>query len=165
MLDLERLKTLCAETPKGPWGYYGDTVVGLIADCDCPEVPLLNEHAGIGYYCQGPPHECHDITPGLFEDDVASGTLSFEQYIAVLKFCAEARAALPALVDELEKVYAVMEKYSPPLIVVEPNLLLKKFGSTWGVFHNGKAVGGFPTFREALHRAWELEKAHAKTQP
>ena len=78
------------------------------------------------------------------------------------RYNASARTALPALVEELERVYAVLEKCSPPLIVVEPDLLLKKFGSTWGVFHKGTAVGGFPTFREALHRAWGLEKQHAE---
>lgn len=108
-MDYAELRKLCEETPPGPWGYYGDEVVGLTADCKCPEEPLLNEHAGIGYYVSGPPHECHEIIPGRFADDIECGTLSFEQYIRILKFCAAARTAVPALLDELERVYAVME--------------------------------------------------------
>ena len=68
------------------------------------------------------------------------------------------RVAMDA-VAELERVYTTMDRF-PPLIVVSPKLLLKKFGNTWGVFHNGKAVGGHDTIREALARAWELEASH-----
>lgn len=157
------LRKLCEETPIGPWEYYGDVVVGLTAECKCPEEPLLNEHAGIGYYVSGPPHECHDIIPGRFADDIEGNGLSFEQYISILKFCAAARTSVPALLEELERVYQVMEKQRR--LEITPTISMVSHLEGWIVYHKGRAVNVdasfeivYLPFQAALQRAWELER-------
>jgi hypothetical protein len=98
---------LAAVTP-GPWGYYGDVICGVTAQCHCPP-----DHARSYTVAMEPdrPHEAHDIVSGVAECDVDDETIpDFEQYKRDLQFIANAPADLGAALEEIDRLRAKLDE-------------------------------------------------------
>ena len=115
---LARLRALAAEATPGPWFYNGyggvfsSPLTQVFDDLDNPEceLPKHKESCGTGP-CPGCPyfeHE-HEHGPVVAHVPVHHGDTAIGRHAVDAAFIAETRSLVPALLDEIERLRAVIQ--------------------------------------------------------
>jgi hypothetical protein len=105
--ELDAIRERAAKATPGPWHYIGESIVGVVVDCNCP---MPEDPGDSQQYRPETLHESHDIVPprdigGNYsgDDSLVDEPGRWDQWIADCQFIAHARDDVPALINQIEK--------------------------------------------------------------